>query len=170
MCNYCVSGVLIKSLFCFCSSRFCVIDRWNRNSHYAQSKKKRERERHVVLNSTLRRLSLVSWSSRLTSWRYLLPLNQRILHGAFRAAGERATCRNVGHGDISGIRKVRNTLRSASNWRSVWGRVFYLFIIPVTLKHADISSTCRNECKIRSLTHSACGNVETRVDILKGNP
>jgi hypothetical protein len=48
--------------------------------------------------------------------------------------------------------------------------VFYLFIIPVTLNHADISSTCRNECKVRSVTHSACGDVEKRVDMLKGNP
>jgi len=35
-----------------------------------------------------------------------------MLHSAFRAAGERATYRNVGHGDISWIRKVRDTLRS----------------------------------------------------------
>jgi hypothetical protein len=91
-----------------------------------------------------------------------------MLHGAFRTAGERATCRNVGHGDISGIRKVRDTLRSTSNWRSVWGCVFYLFIIPVTLKHADISYTWRNECKIRSVTHSACGDVETTCRYTKG--
>ena len=91
-----------------------------------------------------------------------------MLHGAFRTAGERVTCRNVGHGDISGIRKVRDTLRSTSNWRSVWGCVFYLFIIPVTLNHADISSTCCNECIIRSVIHSACGDVETTCRYTKG--
>jgi hypothetical protein len=40
MCSYCVSGELMKSLFCFCGSLFCVFDRWNRKSHYAQSNKK----------------------------------------------------------------------------------------------------------------------------------
>ena len=92
-----------------------------------------------------------------------------MLHGAFRAAGELATFKNVGHGDISWIRKVRDTLRSTRT-DGPSEDVFYLFIIPVTLNHADISSTCRNECKIRSVTHSACGDVETRAGVLKGNP
>lgn len=64
-----------------------------------------------------------------------------------RAAREKATCGNVGQSDISGIRKVRETLRSASNSQSVRGCVFYPFIIPVTLNRADISFTCRNECE-----------------------
>ena len=80
---------------------------------------------------------------------------------------EQATYGNVGHSDVSGIRKGRETLRSTSKSRSVRGCVFYLFIIPVTLNRADISSACSNECKILSVNSSACESVETRVVILK---